>query len=140
MNFSNRLKRCRQIKKEENPNWTQDYIARQIGVARTTYTAYERGTKIPTLDTVNKIADLFDVSTDYLLGRSDITDYQVDKSNEFDSIKEVNKLMDQYGIEDAAFFDLEKWKSMSPEQIRELESYFQYLVKKSKELEEKENK
>ncbi|ELK46190.1 SinR/xre family transcription regulator [Halobacillus sp. BAB-2008] len=29
---------------------------------------------------------------------------------------------------------------MSPEQIRELESYFQYLVKKSKELEEKENK
>ncbi|SFF88900.1 DNA-binding transcriptional regulator, XRE-family HTH domain [Halobacillus alkaliphilus] len=135
MNFSDRLKRCRQIKKEENPNWTQDYIARKIGVARTTYTAYERGTKIPTLDTVNKIADLFDVSTDYLLGRSDISDNQVDKSNEFDSIKELNKLMDHYGIEDAAFFDLEKWKSMSPEQIRELESYFQYLVKKSKDLE-----
>ncbi|ELK46189.1 helix-turn-helix transcriptional regulator [Halobacillus sp. BAB-2008] len=110
MNFADRLKKCRQIKKEENPNWTQDYIARQIGVARTTYTAYERGTKIPTLDTVNKIADLFDVSTDYLLGRSDISDYQ-DKSNEFDSIKEVNKLMDQYGIEDAAFLI---WKSGSP--------------------------
>ncbi len=138
MKFSERLKKCRQIKKEENPNWTQDYIAKQIGVARTTYTAYERGTKIPPLDTVNRIADLFDVSADYLLGRSNRVNYPEPENTDFDSIKEVNKLMDKYGIEDAAFFDINKWKSMEPEQIRELESYFQYLVQKSKELEKKD--
>lgn len=48
--------------------------------------------------------------------------------------------MDKYGIEDAAFFDIDKWRSMGPEQIRELESYFQYLVQKSTELEDKDNK
>ena len=140
MKFSERLQKCRQIKKEGNPTWTQDYIAKRIGVARTTYTAYERGTKIPPLDTVNRIADLFDVSTDYLLGRSDSINYPEPESNGFDSIKEVNKLMDKYGIEDAAFFDLEKWKTMGPDQIRELESYFQYLLKKSEELESKNKK
>ena len=57
--------------------------------------------------------------------------------NDYDTINEINKLMDKYGIEDAAFFDLEKWKAMGPEQIRELESYFQYLLRRSKEIENK---
>lgn len=68
--FSERLKTCREKKKDLNPIWTQSYAADKVGVARTTYTAYENGTKTPPLDTVNIIADLFDVSTDYLLGRT----------------------------------------------------------------------
>lgn len=68
--FSERLKACREKKKNSNPLWTQSYTADKIGVARTTYTAYENGTKTPPLDTVNLIADLFEVSTDYLLGRT----------------------------------------------------------------------
>ncbi|MFE3576864.1 helix-turn-helix domain-containing protein [Lysinibacillus sp. NPDC059133] len=71
--FSKRLKACREKKKSSNPLWTQSYAADKIGVARTTYTAYENGTKTPPLDTVNLIADLFEVSTDYLLGRTDTT-------------------------------------------------------------------
>lgn len=67
--FSERLKVCRIKKKETSPIWTQSYAAEKIGVARTTYTAYENGTKTPPLETVNIIADLFEVSTDYLLGR-----------------------------------------------------------------------
>lgn len=69
--FSERLKACREKKKNSNPIWTQGYTADKVGVARTTYTAYENGTKTPPLDTVNLIADLFEVSTDYLLGRTD---------------------------------------------------------------------
>jgi transcriptional regulator with XRE-family HTH domain len=69
--FGERLKHLREKKKRENPKWTQEYVADLVGVARTTYTAYERGTKQPQLDTVNKLADLFEVSADYLLGRTD---------------------------------------------------------------------
>lgn len=71
--FAQRLKSCRENKKKENPQYTQGYVAEKIGVARTTYTAYENGTKIPPLDTVNLIADFFNVTTDYLLGRENFT-------------------------------------------------------------------
>jgi len=82
--FSERLKACREKKKNSNPIWTQSYTADKIGVARTTYTAYENGTKTPPLDTVNLIADLFEVSTDFLLGRTDtlvLTPEEQDEAN-----------------------------------------------------------
>lgn len=68
--FGNRLKTSREKKKHYDPKWTQEYVASQVGVARSTYTAYEGGTKEPPIDTINKIADLLDVDADYLLGRT----------------------------------------------------------------------
>lgn len=68
--FSSRLKEEREKLKAKDPKWTQEYVADKLGVARTTYTAYENGTKQPPLDTVARIADIFNVSTDYLSGRS----------------------------------------------------------------------
>lgn len=70
--FAERLKELRLKKKEENPNYTQEYVAEKIGVARTTYTAYENGTKTPPPETLKIIADFFHVSSDYLLGLTDI--------------------------------------------------------------------
>ena len=70
--FARRLKECREKKKSEDANWTQRYVAEKIGMARTTYTAYENGTKMPPPDTINNIAILLDVSNDYLMGRTNI--------------------------------------------------------------------
>ena len=67
--FARRLKASREELKRENSMWTQSYVAKKIGVARSTYTAYENDTKQPPIDTINAIADLFGKSTDYLLGR-----------------------------------------------------------------------
>ena len=67
--FGKRLKHLRENKKIIDDKWTQEYVADLIGVARPTYTAYENGTKQPPLETVKKIADIFDVRVDYLLGR-----------------------------------------------------------------------
>lgn len=69
--FHQRLKEVREKTKRRNPKWTQGFVADKIGVARSTYTAYENGTKLPPLGTVNTLADLFEVTTDYLLGRSE---------------------------------------------------------------------
>ncbi|AEE95322.1 helix-turn-helix domain-containing protein [Mahella australiensis] len=50
---------------------SQKEIANAIGVDRTTYNKYETGKSQPDFDTVQKLADFFGVSVDYLLGRSD---------------------------------------------------------------------
>lgn len=67
-----RIKAEREKKKKTHSKWTQEYVANLIGVARPTYTAYENGTKEPPLDTLDKIADLFNVSIDYLHGRTNV--------------------------------------------------------------------
>lgn len=52
---------------------TQQDIADYLGVTRPAYTAYERGTRHPDYIMLQKIADYYDVTTDYLLGRSEIS-------------------------------------------------------------------
>jgi len=65
MDFSTRLTALRKQKK-----LLQADLANKIGIARATYGAYEQGTRQPDFETLEKIADYFDVSTDYLLGRT----------------------------------------------------------------------
>ncbi|WP_410772515.1 helix-turn-helix domain-containing protein [Fontibacillus sp. BL9] len=68
--FAKRLKTEREKLKHGDPRWTQEYVAELIGVARPTYTAYENGTKLPPMETLNNLADYLNVSVDYLLGRT----------------------------------------------------------------------
>lgn len=81
--LAERIKYLRENLKDKDSKWTQKYVADQIGVARVTYTAYENGTKTPPPDIILKIANLFDVTTDYLLGHetkdiNDITEEEID--------------------------------------------------------------
>ncbi|OAH53860.1 hypothetical protein AWH48_11350 [Domibacillus aminovorans] len=71
MIFAKRLKKLRENRKELDSKFTQGYVAEILGVARTTYTAYENGTKQPPMETVTKIATLFETSVDYLYGLTD---------------------------------------------------------------------
>ncbi|OTN75545.1 hypothetical protein A5886_000619 [Enterococcus sp. 8G7_MSG3316] len=81
-------------------NFTQQEIAHQIGITRPAYTAYELGKREPDFRTLQALADLFGVTTDFLLGRtSQITyssDYQRtlvdaahDSSLDEDDLKEI---------------------------------------------------
>lgn len=51
--------------------WSQDYVAKQLGITYQSYQAYENGIGIPSLENFIKLADLFDVSLDYLVGRKE---------------------------------------------------------------------
>ena len=53
---------------------SQQEVANFIGKTRQTVGYYADGTAKPDIDTIGKIADFFEVSTDYLLGRSNFTD------------------------------------------------------------------
>ena len=55
--------RLKKIRKEKKI--TQDEIAIFLGVKRQTYSAYERGVSVPDSLTLKKLADYFEVSTDF---------------------------------------------------------------------------
>ncbi len=55
----------------ERENIQQNEFAKKIGVSNVVLSRYESGERKPDYDTLQKIADFFDVSTDYLLGRSE---------------------------------------------------------------------
>lgn len=61
----------RLLKLRKNRRLTQQELSKIIGIARTTYQGYENGSREPDFTTLEKIADFFDVTTDYLLGRTD---------------------------------------------------------------------
>lgn len=46
-------------------------VADAIGIVRSTYSAYERGQRVPDALTLARIADFYNVGTDYLLGRDE---------------------------------------------------------------------
>lgn len=66
MNFSERI-----VQLKLNKKLLQKDIANAIGVTTRNYQRYEKGEQQPTLPVVIKLADYFDVSLDYLVGRSD---------------------------------------------------------------------
>ena len=52
--------------------YTQEQIAKYLGISQNTYYQYEIGVLNYPLDAVVKLADFYDVSTDYLLGRTSV--------------------------------------------------------------------
>lgn len=52
----------------------QREMAEQFGLALNSYQAYEYATRTPDFRGLIAIADFFDVSLDYLVGRSDIAE------------------------------------------------------------------
>ena len=44
----------------------------RLGISQPSYIRYENGSAEPTLENLVKIADLYDVSVDFLLGRKEI--------------------------------------------------------------------
>lgn len=55
-------------------NFSQTDIAKQIGVTPALISAYENQDRKPSLDKLASLADVFHVSTDYILGRTLETD------------------------------------------------------------------
>ena len=63
--FAQRLK---QLRKEHKK--TQKEVAQYLEVGLRAYQFYESATNYPNIPGLIKLADFFDVTTDYLLGRS----------------------------------------------------------------------
>ena len=64
--FQKRLLEQRKLNK-----LTQTDVANHLEISQPSYIRYEQGKAEPSYENLVKLADLFDVSTDYLLGRTE---------------------------------------------------------------------
>lgn len=64
-NFQQRLKELRTEKE-----MTQEEFANTLFLNKSSISRYEKGTQMPEAEMLERIADFFDVSVDYLLGRT----------------------------------------------------------------------
>ena len=60
----------------------QEDIALFLNITRAAYTNIELGKREPDLSTISALADYYNVSTDYLLGRTDVKSKQIALSTE----------------------------------------------------------
>ncbi len=66
MKFNERLKNERKSQK-----LTQQYVANEIGVSLRAYQQYEQGLYEPNIEKLIKLADLFEVTVDFLICRGE---------------------------------------------------------------------
>ncbi len=64
---------------------TQIEVAKYLGVSRQCYNNYELGNREPGIETLLRLADFFDVSVDYMLGKEGVKE---SRSEEDDVILE----------------------------------------------------
>ena len=60
-------------KLRENKGWTQEELSAAIGISRASLSHYEKDRRKPNLETLTRLADIFHVSIDYIIGRRDLT-------------------------------------------------------------------
>lgn len=70
--MKNNLKVCR-----ENKNMTAKEVSEKIGVSKQAIYNMEAGTSNPSVDTLIKLAELYSVSTDYLLGLTSFESFKL---------------------------------------------------------------
>lgn len=70
--FANRLRKLRKEKK-----LSQAELGEILKLSQRTISSYENGERFPDQNTLNNIADYFEVSVDYLLGRTKLRSYTI---------------------------------------------------------------
>lgn len=91
----------------EEHNMTQTQLAKMIGTSNVTICRYSTSERVPRLDVVAKIASVFNVSIDYLLGNSENKNL---KSSDIDSDVEIAMII-------KSLYDLDKNSHLSKKQI-----------------------
>lgn len=64
MKIGNRIAELR-----EQKGWTQEELSTLIGISRGALSHYEQSRRKPDFETLTKLADILQVSIDYLIGR-----------------------------------------------------------------------
>jgi len=121
LNFGNRL---RQLRKEKG--LTQAELAKLLSIGESTISFYESGKRQPDYETLIRIADLFNVSVDYLLGRT-----VLDGTKKIDGSYKLNKEKSNKGIETIAAHRTDDPMSELPEEARKsLEEFKEFILRK----------
>lgn len=118
--FAERLK----AERKKN-NITQTQLAEKLYLDRSSISKYESGKQIPETPTLEKLADFFDVSIDYLLGKTDIRNYENNSS-----LNSINENLSTNGLKTlAAHFDEEQF---TQDDLDDIENFIKFIISKKK--------
>ena len=74
---------------------TQKQLSEYLGLTPKMISFYEKEERFPPHDIILKLADYFDVTTDYLLGRSDKKKYVISNSTKNKDVKYIENIYDK---------------------------------------------
>lgn len=132
MILAKRLKSLR-----ESKGFKQNFIAYKIGIKNNTLSGYESGARRPDPETLAKLADIYDVSTDYLLGRTDKKHYyDLTEKDEKEIQKDLEKMME--GLNDqSGYSKYNDGEPMSDEDRELLKMSIENSIRLAKQLAKK---
>ncbi|MFT0802991.1 helix-turn-helix transcriptional regulator [Bacillus swezeyi] len=96
MTLGERLKIAR-----ENKKWSQEKAAEKVGITKSVLSNYERDYRDPDTKTLKRLSDIYEVSTDYLLGKE-----EKEKNNDEDNplFNTINEALQDLKDEDTLLF------------------------------------
>lgn len=118
--FQNRLRNLRKAL-----NLSQEELGMKFNLAKSTISQYELGKRTPDSAMLERLADFFDVTVDYLLGRSDIKNPYTD-----------NTIL----IKDPSHYYLLDKSGLPEEAVRQIDEYIAFIKQKYDQNGNNENK
>jgi len=67
MNIGDNIKKIRELK-----NYSQEYVAQELGISQSTYARIESGTIVPKIDRLQRIAEILEIDVSFLLSTSNV--------------------------------------------------------------------
>lgn len=78
----------------EGNDWSQAELARRLGIEKSVMNKIENGSRKVSTEELKRLAEIFDVSTDYLLGNTDKKHYyDLTEKDERDIAKELEQMI-----------------------------------------------
>jgi len=119
--------RLAQLRKERD--LTQEQLAKIFNMSRSTYAQYEVDRRHPDYNTLKMIAEYFNVSTDYLLGRTDDPSPRKDVRDVF-----TPEVLAEHGVEYAEVSDYLKKNGITDreavEMLKEIDDFRKRMIAK----------
>lgn len=104
---------------------TQEDISSSLGLSRARYSHYENDRVEPDTETLNKMADFYNVTIDYLLGRTDHPE-PIDIDDEEISLAfYMSKIANEFPDINLMFKDME---SLTAEDMKEVYEYIKFKM------------
>lgn len=115
----------------EKYGYTKADVSLKLGFTANVYGSYEREERRPALETIMKLADIYDVSLDYLIRGNE---YEQTKSHvpEHEEIQDLLNIIRKKGFKKPNFLQIENWSVLSNEDIKEVENHFEWVVHKAR--------
>lgn len=121
--------------------YTQKQVADILNIERSTYAYYESGKSVPDIETIIKLARLYNISIDFLLGNSDYLKqkYEEEQNGKLkDSSANYNRSSEDGDNDKEPSDEGVEEKGALPSSMDELDAYERQLISLFRRLKEKQ--